>query len=196
MGHCSNILQLPTHRGLKPAKRHLQGHSLVHMAWLCVCTKCPWCVFRVKASMKSFDAEMPSFQYSLLVAPDLVPWWEHMLARAGDGSSLCLGGSGVGLYIRDFICPSGPNGTPCLGNQPFPQNHSWQFRASGHQDCVLFGAPGTVSRAECTESFFLSHSTGSLTSNWTLLFFFFFYIICFVLVTGKVLILLSSVVSM
>lgn len=44
-----------------------------------------------------------------------------MLTRAGDGSSLFggldrspfsvfLGDSGVGLYMRDFICPSGPNG--------------------------------------------------------------------------------------
>lgn len=71
--------------------------------------------------MKSLDAEMPSFQCSLLEGLHLVPWWEHMLARAGNGSSLfgglerspfsvCLGDSGVGLYMRDSICQSGPNG--------------------------------------------------------------------------------------
>lgn len=179
MGHCSNILQLLTHTSLEPAERHLQGHSLVHMAWLCANKVSVVCV-QSQGFSEVIWCRNDSFQCSLLEAPYLVPWWEHMLARAGVGSSLFgglnrspfrvfLGDSGVGLYTRDFIRPSGPNGTLYLGNQLSPQNHSW-LRASGHQDCVLFGAPGTVSKTECTDSFFLIHSTRSLTSNWALLF--------------------------
>lgn len=85
MRHYSNILQLDTQMSRSSSEAFAE--AFIDAYGLCAQYKAPTVCVQIQGFSESYNAEAPSFQFFLLEASQLAPWWEHKVGRTGDESA-------------------------------------------------------------------------------------------------------------